>query len=496
MNEITQAVGILQTEVSAPFEVTGQEDLKGTGFYPSTHALWHLKALGVLDDLMTCSSAVWSNLEKSPGAPVRVAIIDTPVAWTHPNLAGVIDRALMRDFSVHDDGAFLVPDLAETDNIAARDALVQITIEIAASSRGSADDAAIFDLTRALALRIVQEDTDRKAGRPSARPPCDPVIYGAHGTALAGLIGARPGMVDLVRPALVLDSLAPAETKRVPLPYAGINPFCTIIPISTTAAPDPAMVTSALIYAGMVKADVVVIAAAWDDVVRNAEGDDAIGPEWDIATQALAILARNAIVLCAAGNSGHQALAYPASLVPTNNGAYAVTACTAQGSGLTYAPALTGANVVQSLSAEAPHYDRDGALVDPWAERDPVVGYAGDDPFLDKTLVREITVPSRLISLDCPGPYGYNPSPFRYTPEPGKPYLEIHSLFCEFSGTSAATAVAAGLVSLALQVRRAAEAGGSTGDGTIAKPIQTGPQSGTQVFDLEGAMALVASRKP
>jgi hypothetical protein len=56
-----------------------------------------------------------------------------------------------------------------------------------------------------------------------------------------------------------------------------------------------------------------------------------------------------------------------------------------------------------------------------------------------------------LIALDAPGPYGYNPSPYRYRPSGKGPHFDIGSLYCPFSGTSASTALAAGLIGLAIQ---------------------------------------------
>jgi hypothetical protein len=58
------------------------------------------------------------------------------------------------------------------------------------------------------------------------------------------------------------------------------------------------------------------------------------------------------------------------------------------------------------------------------------------------------------MTTDVPGPNGYNPSAYLQDPfasdDGTDTYLDPSSLFCTFSGTSAATAIAAGMISLAM----------------------------------------------
>ncbi|MEI5682071.1 hypothetical protein G6N74_25710 [Mesorhizobium sp. CGMCC 1.15528] len=64
--------------------------------------------------------------------------------------------------------------------------------------------------------------------------------FSAHGTAIAGLIGARP----------VSAQGLPVESPNkvsINLPFAGVDPFCRIVPISTNFDPDPEQ----LIFASM-----------------------------------------------------------------------------------------------------------------------------------------------------------------------------------------------------------------------------------------------------
>ena len=73
------------------------EELTGKGFYPAFHGLWHLQTLGVIDDLSDFAvNNRWSDLKTRN--PILVALIDTPVAYDHPNLKGANDLSLMRDF--------------------------------------------------------------------------------------------------------------------------------------------------------------------------------------------------------------------------------------------------------------------------------------------------------------------------------------------------------------------------------------------------------------
>ncbi|MBN8631645.1 MAG: S8 family serine peptidase [Rhodobacterales bacterium] len=402
------------------------------GFRPSFHALWHLKALGVITDLATFVGA-WDSIDPKPGTEVKIAVIDTPVAYDHPNLRGSIDLALMRDFSVHDDGAFLVP--TESGHILTR--RQELCNELKAWGGTASAKKAITSETKG---------TDK-------RPPCAPRPNGAHGTAVAGLIGARPANVTLRKPsfrtnanqdydASISTDLA-ARDDTIPLPYVGINPFCRIIPISTTASPDPGMVLAALQYAMLIKPDIVVIAAAWEDQrFRNGR--------WNAVNKAVLDLGKTAIVLCAAGNSGNTELAYPACLSAAGGSVLAVTACDGKGKVLSYAPdPQDNDNVIRTLSSWTESYTTDGIIIDPWKAIDPMVVQPSRDP-VNKKGVANIPAVS-LITLDVPGPYGYNPSPYRYRPPVDGPHFDIGSLYCHFSGTSAATAVAAGLISLAIQ---------------------------------------------
>lgn len=434
----------------------GEEDMarnpyrhpEGTGFYPSFQALWHLVVLGVAGSLTPFRSAAWQEAAKARA--VRVAVIDTPVAHLHPNLVGAIDLGLARDFSVFHTGAFVQRVLPG----------------------GAREDRA----SRAELLRLARRRKD-ELSRDILADHCSdtrarflPSPYGGHGTAVAGLIGARPAKFRLRRPAKLEanagseEASKPSEVGDESLPFAGVNPFCRIVPISTTAAPDPAMVAGALRYARMIGAEVVVIAAEWADRIDREQ--DAAG--WAVVDAALLSLCETAHVFCAAGNLKAPFLAYPASLSRPGRMArpWAVTACDETGRILTYAPdpasaSLGGHAMLRCLSSEAPRFDREEVRLDPHAARDPDIALpepSGDYPA------------RHLVSTDPPGIWGYRGSPFEHDPrddaDPDEGvHYEIGSLFCRFSGTSAAVALAGGLVSLALALGRAGTAPEDPADG-------------------------------
>ncbi len=169
---------------------------------------------------------------------------------------------------------------------------------------------------------------------------------------------------------------------------------------------------------------------------------------------------------------------YPASLSRSEKkgeGPWAVGACNDKGVDLSYSPDFKaidglGHRMIKTLSSEHSRYDRNLRRLDPWENVDPELKLpAGDSNF----------PPTNIIATDVPGDAGYNPSPYRYTPDPDGCHYEIASLFCRFSGTSGATAIAAGLISLAMARTR-----------KQGKP-PFHPKS--QLFDLDRAKELVAS---
>ncbi|MBY6154298.1 hypothetical protein KUV47_13840 [Vannielia litorea] len=468
----------------------------GQGFRPSFHALWHLSELCVVDDLDGFGSDAW---EAAAECPTRVVIIDTLVDYRHPNIEAAIDHGLMRDFGSRDLGRFLVPPRPESKyNDTTRDELCHLI--------AGKDNA----VARAIRKEIEAEMHAARGAQggegctpPSgarADQPAAGIAFGSHGTAVAGLIGARPSLVKFRLPALYRGrkscddcdtDFSASKDTCLELPYAGINPFCKIVPVSITAAPRPQMIARALQYARMIAPDVVVIADSWrsPDSIEDCncayygdanQGADPEGNREEAASRhdkkawmpkpichahspceackerwawwkvdaRLKALCRKAKVFCAAGNEDTAKLVYPASRCTKRRGPWAVGACDAHGDDLSYSPnhaeALERCEwMIKTLSTEVPRFDRQQTVVDPFAIKDEdQVGLPEQSTCGKEYPVRDI------VTTDLPGRAGYNPSPYDHLPDEHEPYYEIASLFCRFAGTSAAAAIAGGLASL------------------------------------------------
>jgi subtilisin family serine protease len=397
----------------------------GVESYPEYDSLWHLAQIGIFDGKFTFASQVWDLAAEKE--EIIVALIDTPVAWDHPCLQSTINRGLMVDYSTDPTGVFPV---AGTDYSLTEDERT----------------------SRAEALRLfpnIKDAADLSATRPA---------FSGHGTAMAGLIGAKPAaelrLVRNARYAIEPGSVVNAEDITVTLPYAGVNPFCQVVPISTTSDPDPELLTQAFNYAIGIGAHVIAFATtliAPDRVMDLlAEPHSAFdrqrlenekrhrGTLEDTILEA----AQKAWVVCAAGNSGSDVPEYPASLSIKEPRILAVGAVTSSG---TRAPYSSNGNIWAPSNDES-RYDRSEFRTDKFAYRPQ------GEPAKTSGVNAETVSVLDLVSTDVPGPFGYNPSQSKYHPPREGPHLEVNSLFCRFGGTSGATAIVAGLIALALQM--------------------------------------------
>ena len=478
----------------------GSEPRHG-GSYPEYHALWHLERLGVVTDLHRFASPDAWNAVQSGGRKTRVALIDTSVDWTHPCLAPAIDRARMIDLAARDFGVFTVPQ----DDLTGAEAQARAEV-IAAAAAGAGQGNALRDRFLRDLGRAHETQDGYRAAASSA--------FSGHGTSMAGLIGARPvDNVWLHRPARLSPDPREAGETGAALPYAGIDPFCEIVPISTSALPFPDQMCAALIYADLIGADVIAFAASIPDPTlagvamvdaeppatgkvpagQTAMGDEALPSDPDLLTRwtelkALILdVSQRRLILCAAGNAADGMLSYPANLARDDNGIVAVGACTSDGMRAGYSAGGDSHHPVTlfALSGDGPVADRDLYRLDPFAE------LPGTDArrLFDRAGAQMMAVET-LISTDVAGRPGYSTSPYakvwRDTPGPdGAPVAyEFTSFFCEFSGTSAATAVATGLIALGFSTGRITRAtapseikgalvGGRNYDGEKGEPALT-----------------------
>lgn len=482
----------------------------GDGRYASYHALWHLAAIGVVTDLLTMESAAWTAARDALAAaapagrrkkrprPTRVALIDTSVAYEHPNLRPAIATDLMIDFFSARLGTFPRP---------GNRAVLEAALAGAGARKALlGGEAAVVALCAALEAHLLDEFAAAKAARwhdPGRVNPATSAVFSAHGTAMAGLIGARPrGDVAAVLTAhagtgAVPQPLPPLEDLPS-FPYAGVDPFCEIVPISTSFDPDPEQLILALIYARLIGSDIIVLARDFADPTASAITGEATPPDlvteaekrailglyppslgaeekalWAALRKLVVALSREIPVVAATGNGGDETAILPAALADPKNGIIAVGAHAATrnragystaGPVTLYAPSGDGERLdamVQRLDIADPEYrpgDHSAAYLDGLGLHYPPAaagGGAGAAPGHAPLAAETAPGPSvfatqEIISTDVPGAAGYNGSPYSQHVFSGDAVLDYRSYYCRFSGTSAAAAITAGLLSLAM----------------------------------------------
>ena len=474
----------------------------GEGVYPHYDALWHLDAIGVR---VGNDSGAWDEVLdqkiKPSWTPVTVAIIDTSVAWEHPNLTEVIDTQRMIDFFSARLGAFPARDKAtadaDTDSELADNELPGKSV--AAELAGLAGDGTTA-LLRDLLLRLQSPNNIQSRVLPATSP-----AFSAHGTAMAGLIGARPATFESARPQFLGD-IAPLTPggKPVPiedlitelpsvLPYAGVNPFCSIVPISTNLELDPEQMILALLYAVLIGTDVIALprdiadprrfrllpgtGLPDDEQVSLMEATHPVGLDeesealWDELNTLLVAVSKCIPIVAAAGNGSDERVIYPASVSDASNGIVAVGAQAATGQPAGYSPSAQFVDVF-APSGDGERLDDDLRRIDTlstaYRERDHSADYLAE---LNTNLTEPVDASTfalqDLISTDVPGRYGYNGSDVvedETMPDTASDAIDdFGSYFCNFSGTSGAVGVAAGFLSLAFAAGRlprgAADAG-------------------------------------
>lgn len=468
---------------------------RGTGQYPGYHALWHLFEIGVLTDLDSFDSQAWTDAEDRLAAPQedgvkprrsRVALIDTSVS-PHPNLDDALATDLAVDFFANRLGTFDAP---HGDRLTA---LID-----AASPIG--DSHAVRLLTE-LKAHLRQEHADARDGSRIAQRifPATAAAFSSHGTAMAGLIGARPVAAENI-------SLAGTHLNRLPngqipeceeilagrdLSYIGVDPTCEIVPISTNFDPEPEQLILALLYAHIIDADLIVLARDFPDpwrstiTGRRTPDGEALVEEvealraafqvelsedelelWESLNQLVIEMSLTRPIVCASGNGGDDTVMYPGCLAEDSNGIVLVGAHNSNGARSAFSTTRTDAAEITLYAPSGDSERLDAALV----RLDRISGnfepgfhspsyLEGQDDFSAQD----------VISTDVPGAAGYNGSAF---PEilPSEDHIpDYRSYYCRFSGTSAAAAITAGALSLAYSTGRIPR-----GNGVEAKRILRG----------------------
>lgn len=408
--------------------------LTGTEIYPEYDALWHLRVLDVLDQ--NNAPKGWKATAQT--RPTRVAVIDTSAAVDHPNLVSAIDTDLSLDLFSARLGSF--PYLPEGQRTIGNLHL-NWTTNIADGLPHS--------------VRVLAELVDRLSNGSNAHAsgvqPCTSSAFSNHGTSIAGLVGARP--------CVTTNTLPDGSVSSLTLPYSGVDPMCEIVQISTNFDPDPEALILAFLYADLIDAEVVLFPRNIADPARTVPetGDYHVGgmsltdgvqqiardntkvEMWSELAQLIENVSQMRPVVCAAGNANEDNAIYPANLASEHNGVISVGALNAKGVRSSYSSSRNITVMAPSNDAEA--FDRNEVRLN---EQDPSYNPTG------------VPSPNRnhlyssydIISTDVPGPAGYSGSPFANADLNGT-LREFGSYFCRFGGTSAASALVAGFLSLA-----------------------------------------------
>lgn len=406
----------------------------GTETYANYDALWHLKAMGVLDK--NNAPTGWTT---TAAKPTRVAIIDTSVAATHPNLVDAINPTLSLDLYSARLGSF--PFLNATDTLGdlklnARTTLVS---DMPHSSRL---------LTEFIDRLSAGQDAHYNGIRPMASP-----MFSTHGTCVAGLVGARPTIAQ--------KKTHDGRVVDLPLPYVGVDHSCEIVQISTNFDPDPDQLILAFLYAHLISADVILLPRTIPDPLRMtpeisgiamgdatlqhltqrvAQSDDTL-EKWEELASLIVAVSMHCPVVCAAGNANEADGIYPANLATNHNGIISVGAVNAKGY-------VSGFSNTDSTTVVAP--SNDAELFDRTEVRLDEQRHDYDPRGVPATNCNDKYSHFDIITTDVPGPGGYSGSAVSHVATTDEPMVEFGSYFCRFGGTSASSALVCGFISLGM----------------------------------------------
>jgi hypothetical protein len=412
--------------------------------------LWHLERIGLLEEPKFGASTFWQ--ESLP--EVRVAIIDSGCTTKHPNLPpGAIHGAL--DVAVDPNGAVFRKEDLDAAELAWRtrsEETEQRLEHILSTIRDKKVRSRIDKLLKAMSKRRPRHIDDDDAPNPAD-------FLSGHGTACAGLIGGR----KLKKVA----SDAPTASDAV-LPYFGVNPYATIIPITTPYSHDIAPLITALLHAVLCGADVILLPRTVNDLSKvvppglppsadlratRFDEDDKLRDAKLCFEHLLAAIAQDRPVVLASGNEGAGNPGYPASIARAKrapNGADSLIVVGAANH-LGLRSSYSNGTYETGVTTYAPSDDEE--MANTHAVRRDSTGELG--PELRRAVNAGETdsgvdfSPFGVLALDVPGRLAGGEELIDDVAA-----LPRRLLYCRFGGTSAASALVAGLISLTLAVRR------------------------------------------
>ncbi|WP_299784444.1 S8 family serine peptidase [uncultured Marivita sp.] len=468
------------------------------------HYLWHLIAINLMTDMGEFLEGQFPKAgtrpEDSVKCDVKVAIIDNGACDEHPNLLGLrmTERADFSSWASLTSYYGHESELNETRVSGPfgkeKDFFLVLAHRYGFDAEGDEKAARRKLIEVGVPVPDPRLDPEGSAARPNAVDPN--FRFAAHGTACAGLVGANANFADIVPAKDDKKTMGCNEVKepapdakadpepRKPNPnairYSGVDPFAKIIPINTVYSHEYWPLTSALLYAMLCDADVILLPRSVEDMIPGeAESDDprltrfrndrVRGRHKDVFEALLRDVSQEIPVVVAAGNSGPGPLEYPARLSQDNNAApqlIVVGAVTAFGQRATYCAGrrqFVGESIEDEVFIYAPSDDReemstDDVRYDELSWRGSKIGGPG-------LIGSGRYCPYKVLAIDTPGPYGYasDPHESRDLNDPGidpgakneqkQSQNRPGSLYSLFGGTSAASSIVAGVVS---QMHRAA----------------------------------------
>lgn len=345
------------------------------------------------------------------------------------------------------------------------------------------------EVSDALKSELLKLWKNAQEGQSIKIPTEDPSRYfGAHGTACAGLIGG--GKIQNVEN----EKSTAFYRKGLPsaIDYFGVNPYCKILPICTPYSHEILPVINALLYAFVMGAEVIHIPRGLPDYAERSRfiqhthsrtridrprgaPDDHIqaGDQADLTRLLLHTgvfelllkeMSKHRIIVLSAGNDGWKSrLAYPAQIHdPDQDNLIVVGAVNrdgykADGSGKkndwrNYISSYSNGSdsekdMIHVLSDDGFALHKAHIAYDERGRSSTDYSY---EPHIPEDKENKFSAWG-LLTLDVRGSYGYAAGR-RYDPPEHEPGVETGDLYTVFGGTSGASALAAGLLSLHLQL--------------------------------------------